>query len=324
MIAKDQYTMSRKRSSIWLYFSEISTDRAKCNTCQVTLSRKGGSVNNLSRHLKSKHPTIERERANPIENPDLEIVDEPESGVTNSNLGECSSEAAKSNENAGPSSLSQPVPKKVIQTQSIRAFCVSKKPLSIGFVKQVHKQLLKFIAVGYHPFSLIEEDEFKALVRLLNPKYELPSRKYLSNTLLEEDYRNCFERIMELVSQAQAIALTCDSWTNINNDSFFAVTAHFFDENYELRSPLLACKKFEERHTADNIVIFLQKVVETWKITNKVTAIVTDNAANIVAATRKCNWRHVPCLAHTLNLIVQAMLENELVKPLIRKVKGRF
>ena len=32
---------------------------------------------------------------------------------------------------------------------------------------------------------------------------------------------------------------------------------------------------------------------------------VTDNAANIVAATRIIAWKHVPCFAHTLNLIVK-------------------
>lgn len=70
-------------------------------------------------------------------------------------------EAANFNENAGFSlSSSQPVPKKVLQNQGIRAFCISKKLLSISFVKEVHKQLLRFIAVGYHPFFLIEEDEF--------------------------------------------------------------------------------------------------------------------------------------------------------------------
>nr|CAI5860091.1 unnamed protein product [Callosobruchus analis] len=38
---------------------------------------------------------------------------------------------------------------------------------------------------------------------------------------------------------------------------------------------------------------------------NKITARTTDNAANIVAAVRGCQWRHIPCFAHCINLIVQ-------------------
>jgi len=33
-----------------------------------------------------------------------------------------------------------------------------------------------------------------------------------------------------------------------------------------------------------------------------------DNAANIVAAVRLNGWRHIPCFAHTLNLVVQDSL----------------
>lgn len=37
--------------------------------------------------------------------------------------------------------------------------------------------------------------------------------------------------------------------------------------------------------------------------------VVTDNAANVTAAVRLCGWKHVPCYAHSLNLIVQAALK---------------
>lgn len=51
--------MSKKRSDIWLHF-EITTDKdkAKCNYCQQILTVKCGSMGNLHRHMKNKHPTI--------------------------------------------------------------------------------------------------------------------------------------------------------------------------------------------------------------------------------------------------------------------------
>ncbi|GBP09516.1 Zinc finger BED domain-containing protein 6 [Eumeta japonica] len=47
--------------------------------------------------------------------------------------------------------------------------------------------------------------------------------------------------------------------------------------------------------------------MEIWKISNKVTAIVSDNVNNIVAAVQSGGWRHIGCFAHTLNLVVQEM-----------------
>ncbi|XP_033253302.1 zinc finger BED domain-containing protein 1-like [Drosophila miranda] len=76
----------------------------------------------------------------------------------------------------------------------------------------------------------------------------------------------------------------------------------------ELSSHMLACEAFGERHTSLNLCSFLQSVAADWKILDKITAIASDNAANIVSAIKLGNWRHIPCLAHTLNIIVQKAL----------------
>jgi hypothetical protein len=57
-------------------------------------------------------------------------------------------------------------------------------------------------------------------------------------------------------------------------------------------------------HTAENIAAELVRIADEWNITEKVVAIVTDNAANMVVAIRITRWKHIPCFAHTLNLIV--------------------
>jgi len=39
--------------------------------------------------------------------------------------------------------------------------------------------------------------------------------------------------------------------------------------------------------------------------TEKVACVVTDNAANIVSAVKTAGFKHLPCFAHRLNLVVQ-------------------
>lgn len=97
------------------------------------------------------------------------------------------------------------------------------------------------------------------------------------------------------MAAAQAICLTTDAWTSINNKSFIAITAHYIDTNTNMRSNLLSYIKYNERHTTENLCEFLKQEMETWTISNRVSAIVSDNAANIVAAIQSGGWRHIGC-----------------------------
>ena len=80
---------------------------------------------------------------------------------------------------------------------------------------------------------------------------------------------------------------------------------YFLTSNWTLKTAVLETFEFNESHTADNIVKELKRVANNWGIAEKVVCAVTDNASNMVAAIAKAGWRHVPCFAHTLNLIVQ-------------------
>lgn len=122
---------------------------------------------------------------------------------------------------------------------------------------------------------------------------------------MPKSYQECLEIVQLEIASAYAICITTDSWTSVNNVSFVSVTAHFID-NGNMKSYLLDCFPFSERHTAVNITEYLKIKFQEWKIEQKIIAIVSDNAANIVAAIRDGGWRHIGCFAHSINLSVQA------------------
>lgn len=63
-------------------------------------------------------------------------------------------------------------------------------------------------------------------------------------------------------------------------------------------------------HTAENIALAIQEVMDQWQIRTKVVAIVTDNAAAMKKAVSEClNKRNHFCVAHTLNLAVKDCIE---------------
>ncbi|KAJ8909930.1 hypothetical protein NQ315_005649 [Exocentrus adspersus] len=195
------------------------------------------------------------------------------------------------------------------------------RPLSLSQTKIIDRQLVTMIVKEYHPFRLVEDMEFKKLINILCPSYNLPSRKTISESLIPSLYDQTYEEIKLKIKEGLAVCLTTDAWTSINNDSFVAITVHYINNNWTLSSNLLGCVKYKESHTSDNLSKLLKDSAHEWGIENKITAITTDNASNIVKATKLCNWRHIPCFAHTINLIVQSGIDC-LKNNILSKVKA--
>nr|XP_055044282.1 zinc finger BED domain-containing protein 4-like [Misgurnus anguillicaudatus] len=175
------------------------------------------------------------------------------------------------------------------------------------------------IALDLQPFSIVEDRGFKTFTKALNPSYILPSRQTLSKTIIPEMFLKIHEQIMEKVNKASAVCLTTDCWTSRATCGFMSVTCHFI-ENYKMESCLLDCFEFTERHTADNLADNLLRIAREWNITDKIVACVSDNAHNISLAIHKTSWKHLPCFAHTVNLIVRGGLS--VIQNTLNKIKA--
>ena len=127
------------------------------------------------------------------------------------------------------------------------------RPISATLKRQIDLQITLFACKGYHAFSIVEEEEFINLLKMLNPNYQLPSRKTVSNSLLPAMYQSTLQNVHEKLRQARSVTLTTDGWTNLNCVSFFSITAHFIDENGRLCSYLLECSELPTNHTVKNI-----------------------------------------------------------------------
>ena len=92
---------------------------------------------------------------------------------------------------------------------------------------------------------------------------------------------------------------------SVNMEAYLALTGHYINENMQLCTSVLGVQHFPQRHTADNLARVKRGMMDEWAITNKVTCIVTDAAANMIASTRSLQIRHSVCIAHNLNLLVR-------------------
>jgi hypothetical protein len=81
------------------------------------------------------------------------------------------------------------------------------------------------------------------------------------------------------------VALTTDCWTSLTNDGYMTVKVHYLSEKWKMVSRVLNTIAFETSHTAENLAKGLKNIVTEWGLINKIAAVVTDNAANIMKVT---------------------------------------
>ena len=78
-------------------------------------------------------------------------------------------------------------------------------------------------------------------------------------------------------------------------ESFLGVTARMFDPSTKSTSSLtLACRSFPTPHTAKRVYECINTILREWEIPKaKISAIVTDNGSNMVAAFKRISFDSV-------------------------------
>ena len=104
------------------------------------------------------------------------------------------------------------------------------------------------------------------------------------------------------------------------------VTGHFITKDWSLNSKVLATRVTEFRHTGSNIAYEISKVKDEFKV-NGCSALVTDNAGNMIVAAKELSVPHVSCFSHTLQLSIEDGLKlNQIARVLgaARKLVAHF
>lgn len=193
---------------------------------------------------------------------------------------------------------------------------------------QVSTAIARMIAIDMLPLSFAEGRGFRDLIKKISPNYAVPSR----NTILKHIdlmYDSEKRNLLNVLGTAEHVALTTDCWTSRSNDSYLTVTIHFLTTEWNHKSFVLDTSSTVERHTSENLAEALQQIISDWKLDEKVTAVVHDNAANIVNAcsTLQAIDENISCFAHSLQLVVGKALDIAEVKNLVNKcssVVGHF
>ncbi|XP_076296265.1 E3 SUMO-protein ligase ZBED1-like [Lasioglossum baleicum] len=291
----------QKRSIVWQYFVKKSPTSATCLLCKRDY-KSAHNTTNLHEHLKRKHFTILQ--AN--QNPNGEVAEMIDGDDTPATLTQEVRPVA-STSNATDTSQNADVPTNTMQNRQINFRQLTLRTVANELpqskILKLHNLAVAMVCKDLQTLSMVEDKGFIEFVRELEPRYQLPNRRTLGRTILPKVYANVKSRILENLKQTEHVSITTDIWTNLHTQSFLTITGHYFLHN-KLHSNVLATSVLKENHTNEHISFKVQKTLTEFNIKEKIVAVVTDNAANMRSAVRRLGYLHLPCTAHTLNLVV--------------------
>lgn len=156
---------------------------------------------------------------------------------------------------------------------------------------------------------------------MLNPKYHLPSREELTNTLIQSWFSTEKKLVITELLQATKAALTCDWWTNISCDRFLTVTSHFIAKG-QMRQKVLCTKPIYDAQTDTVVSEQIGEVLKEFGVRKKVVAMTVDDVFNMDIAIEKLHLRKLKCFARILNRAAQTMYDCSTVARWASKIRA--
>lgn len=278
-----------KKSPVWNYFICMEGDvtKAKCILCNEKISRGGigkkATTTALNNHIKNKHPTVKLASAT------------------------CTDEKMESDDVCGDSL-------KHTKQQTLMACLEKKKLWDINNAKsvEIHYAIGEMIALDNQPYSIVGDTGFNRLIKLLQPHYQLPSRKYITDVIMPDILQKCKQKITRQINETEFVSITSDIWTeSTNNRSFISFTCHWINSDFEFREAVLNIKHFPGKHNSENISELLLNVLETWNLKEKIHLFVRDNGFNMVKGIKDAGFSAVSCFIHSLQLVVKDSIKSQ-------------
>ena len=102
------------------------------------------------------------------------------------------------------------------------------------------RELAAAILVHEYPLSMVDHLYFKRFICSLQPLFTVPSRNTIKKEILKL-YESERSRIQKVIDDNKGrVALTTDMWTTTTQKKgYMAVTAHYIDNSWKLRSHML-------------------------------------------------------------------------------------
>eukprot|EP00477_Mikrocytos_mackini_P002083 GAHX01002279.1.p1 GENE.GAHX01002279.1~~GAHX01002279.1.p1 ORF type:complete len:555 (+),score=79.45 GAHX01002279.1:39-1703(+) len=184
---------------------------------------------------------------------------------------------------------------------------------------------ITFIISSNTPFRLVEEPCFRQFIQQLDHSYTLPSRNYLSTTLLDKLYSSMQIVFKEKIKN-QKLTIFQDGWTNINNQSLIVNSVISEGKSYIIDMVAPNQNKKDARYLSGLLSTSIERLKNSFHA--ETVAVCTDNAS-VMNSMRDIIVEKYPDIesigfsAHILNLLAKD-ISNTRVLDQVKEVQKYF
>ena len=273
-------------SPVWDHFGQrvdsegkvLDSDTAVCRRCHCNVRASGGNTSNLLSHLRVHHPTQY-----------TQVLQAQKAKVKESEKGSRASSSSQ-----GQASIPELFNKAQKYDRTSRRW------------REITDSITYCISKDMLPIYTTEKDGFRRLIETLDPRYDIPSAKYMSSTAIPALYEKIREQVASDITNAKYFAATTDMWSSSTMEPYLSYSIHFIDKDWVLQTKCLQTLFVPRDHTAENLSDVMSETLTQWKLeASRQICITTDNGSNITCATTTTlSWMRLPCFGHCLHLAV--------------------
>jgi hypothetical protein len=104
--------------------------------------------------------------------------------------------------------------------------------------------LVDWIVLNDQPFTEVESESFRKLLKLLNPNLKILSANTVKRRILGMFQSKQLERKQIYEDLDCKVSFTTDCWTSPNMIAFIGVTAHYIDTDWNLQAHTIDCLEY--------------------------------------------------------------------------------
>ena len=162
------------------------------------------------------------------------------------------------------------------------------------------------VALDSQPFSVVEDSGFVSLLKEIEPRYTIPSRKYVTETVLPRIVKGVTDEVRKEVQCVEWYSFSTDIWsTEVSSDCLLSLTVHWLTKKFEKKEAVLHAQPLPGRHTGEVLSREYHNMLAKWNIKpEQVHLIIRDNASNMVKAMSDGGFEDLGCFAHTPQLVI--------------------
>ncbi|KAE8575740.1 hypothetical protein XENTR_v10003928 [Xenopus tropicalis] len=280
-------------SVVWKYFgfkkSDVEQTIIICKCCRAKVVAAGGNTSNLLHHLRHKHLLKYQEC--------MKLRSESSSTSAGSDR------VGTATQNATQTSLKDAFAKGTAYDKKSKRW------------NDITNAITFHLAKDLVPLNTVEKVGFKQMIKVLDPRYVLPSRNYFSRTALPNLYQQHRAKVEADLATVHHFSATTDLWSSRSMEPYLSLTVHFISDDWVLHSHCLQTSFFPDDHTGELLAAGLQEALDSWGLSeHRLVAITTDNGANIIKAIELHNWTRFQCFGHRLHLAIETAMKDDRIQ----------